>query len=200
VASDASGDFVVAWISDGSAESDTSSMSVQAQRLDAGGVPVGGQFQVNSYVTGTQSSPAVAVDAAGKFAIAWISEFSGGTDTDGDSIQAQRYDASAVALGTQFQVNSYTTGYQSVPAVAATGPGAFVVLWPSSRGAGSDATSYSVQGQRYDALGMPAGAQFQVNTYTTSTQGDAAAAADAAPASRRSAMTPAGTPSAPSSR
>ena len=55
--------------------------------------PNGGQFQVNTYTTRDQYSPAVAVDGQGNFVVAWESFGSSGTDTDSFSIQAQRYDA-----------------------------------------------------------------------------------------------------------
>ena len=50
--------------------------------------------------------------------------------------------------------------------------GDFVVVWSSNgaSGAGADDWGYSVQGQRYASSGAVVGAQFQVNTYTTSNQ------------------------------
>src|SRR5690349_6099926 len=65
-------------------------------------------------------------------------------------------------LGPQFQVNTYTSNSQSVPAVAADSAGNFVVTW---RSPGQDGSSYGVFGQRYDSAGTPQGGEFQVNTY-----------------------------------
>ena len=81
----------------------------------------GGEFQVNSYTTSYQCDPAVAADAAGNFVVVWQSYGSAGTDTSERSIQAQRYDGAGRPQGGQFQVNSYTTGYQTA---IRTGPGA----------------------------------------------------------------------------
>ena len=73
VASDAAGNFVVVWKSDGSAGTDTSACSIQGQRYDSAGAPQGGEFQVNSYTTGDQRYPAVASDAGGNFVVVWQS-------------------------------------------------------------------------------------------------------------------------------
>ena len=133
-------------------------------------VPLGPDFQVNSYTTSHQAGSAVAFDGAGNFVVAWTSIGSTGSDTALDSVQAQRYDATGGPVGGQFQVNSYTTSQQGDVAVAFDGAGNFVVTWRSDGGAGSDTDGSSVQAQRYDATGAPVGGQFQVNSYTTSFQ------------------------------
>jgi hypothetical protein len=163
VACDASGGCIVVWESDGSAASDASGASIQGQLYDGSGAPVGGEFQVNTYTTSTQADPAVAIDPAGNFVVAWQSNGSAGTDTHYGSIQAQRYDGAGAPLGGEFQVNTYTTFGQGAPAVAADGAGNFVVVWESAvLGIGSK----GVRGQRYDAGGTPLGGEFQVSTYT----------------------------------
>ena len=66
------------------------------------------------------------------------------------------------------------------PSVAADADGDFVVVWESDGSSGTDTSCTSIQGQRYASTGAPQGAQFQVNTYTTSYQRRPAVAADAA--------------------
>ena len=79
-------------------------------------------------------------------------------------------------VGSQFQVNAYTDNYQYGPSVAADADGDFVVAWISLGSFGTDAAftcfycGYSIQAQRYASDGSTQGAQFQVNTYTTSYQ------------------------------
>ena len=68
--------------------------------------PLGGEFQVNELVTGQAFSGAVAMATDGSFVVVWRGAVSAGTDTDGSSIQARRYDPAGSALGAQFQVNS----------------------------------------------------------------------------------------------
>ncbi len=170
VAMDPNGNFVVVWWSWGSSGTDTDTWSVQGQRYDAAGDPVGGEFQVNTYTTSFQRGGAVALDAAGNFVVVWQSRGSSGSDVSGSSIQGQRYDAAGDPVGGEFQVNTYTTGYQVYPAVAMDTDGSFVVVWQSEGSGGSDGSENSIQGQRYDAAGAPVGSEFQVNTYTTADQ------------------------------
>ena len=80
-----------------------------------GATPVGGEFQVNTYTTSAQLIPAVAADASGNFVVVWQSDGSAGSDNSFHSIQGQRYDASGNTVGSEFQVNSYTTSEQFVP-------------------------------------------------------------------------------------
>ena len=127
IASDADGDFVVVWPSSGSG-GDTSAFSVQGQRYSAAGAPQGGQFQVNSYTTGTQTTPAIATDADGDFVVVWRSDGASSGDTSTSSVQGQRYAASGAAQGGQFQVNTYTSSYQNSPAIASDSDGDFVVV------------------------------------------------------------------------
>src|SRR5947208_2483985 len=68
VAMDAGGNYVVVWQSFGQ---DGSGYGVYAQRYSSAGVPQGGEFRVNTYTTGSQFGPAVAMDAAGDFVITW---------------------------------------------------------------------------------------------------------------------------------
>ena len=179
VAVEADGDFVVVWHSLRSADTDTSSFSIQGQRYDASGNVAGAQFQVNTYTTSHQRDASVAVDADGDFVVVWRSYGSTGTDNQLDSVQGQRYDASGSAVGVEFQVNTYTTSHQRHPSIALDADGDFVVVWESFGSAGSDTSSRSVQGQRYDASGNALGGEFQVNTYTTRNQGRPSVAVEA---------------------
>ncbi|MEO8276556.1 MAG: hypothetical protein ABI639_10065 [Thermoanaerobaculia bacterium] len=165
VASDAAGNFVVAWQSLGSGGTDTSSFSIHARRFDANGAPISNELQVNTYTTSEQSAPGVASDALGNFVVTWESYGSAGADQSNWGVLAQRYDANAVALGGEFQVNTYTTGIQRTPAVGSDAQGNFVVAWESG-----DLSGYGIKAQRFDANGLPLDVQFQVNTYTTNLQ------------------------------
>ncbi len=174
------GGFVVLWQSSGGGGTDTEASSIQAQRYDAAGVPVGGQFQVNTYTTGSQGDPEVAPLGGGGLVVVWQGNAGGGTDTSVQSIHGQRLDATGAPVGGEFQVNTYTTGDQYGAGVAPAGAGDFVVVWNSFGSLGTDTSSVSIQGQRYDASGVPLGGQFQVNTYTTGGQYDAAVGSDGA--------------------
>ena len=171
VAVDAQGDIVVVWHSSGSFGTDDW-YSIQAQRYASDGSPMGGQFQVNTYTTNIQSSPAVAAADDGDFVVVWQSQGSFGTDYS-DSIQAQRYASGGSPLGSQFQVNTFRQSDQNDPSVDAAADGSFVVVWSSRGTYGTDeqyGSGYSIQGQRFAPDGSKRGAEFQVNTYTPSDQ------------------------------
>jgi cysteine-rich repeat protein len=176
VAADSSGNFVVVWHS---ASQDGSGYGVFGQRYDSAGSPQGGEFVVNTYTTGRQSSPAVATDPAGNFVVVWVDGdfLAAGQDGSGSGVVGQRYDSTGVPVGGEFAVNTYTTGHQTLPVVAVDGSGNFVVAWKDD--GGQDGSLGGVFGQRYDGAGTRLGTEFQVNTYTTSTQYLPSVAADA---------------------
>lgn len=170
VSADSAGNFLVVW--GGDDPQDGSGNAVIGQRFDAEGVPIGGGFRINSFTTGDQHSPAVAADGQGGFVVVWQSDSQDGA---GWGVFGQRYDASGLPLGGEFQVNSYTFEDQERPSVAADGARRFVVVWQSY---GQDGSHSGVFGQRFDAGGSPAGPEFQVNLTTAWTQYGPAVAAD----------------------
>ncbi len=142
-------------------------------------LPVGSEFQVNSYTTGVQYRPATAMDGSGAFVVVWTSEGSATTDFDERSIQGQRFAADGSPVNGPFQVNSYTTGHQVLSKVAMKASGEFVVVWQSA-GSPADSSYSSILGQRYAANGSNLGAEFQVNSLTTNYQQYPDVAMDAA--------------------
>ncbi len=179
VSVDADGDFVVVWNSYGSAGTDTSNFSIQGQRYASDGSTLGGEFQVNTYTTSPQLGSSVAAAPDGDFVVVWQSGGSPGTDALGYSIQGQRFASDGSTLGSQFQVNSYTTNDQLYPSVSVDADGDFVVVWHSNGSAGTDALGFSIQGQRYASDGSTLGGEFQVNSYTTNDQRASSVSADA---------------------
>ena len=132
-------------------------------------VPLGIEFRVNSYTTGSQSEAAIASSPdTGLFVVAWVSM---GQDGNAPGVFARRY-IDGAAQGSPFQVNTYTTSSQNYPAVAADGSGRFVVVWASYQGL----SAHEIFGQRHNADGTRFGTEFRINTYTTHVQGDPAIA------------------------
>ncbi|HEV3343661.1 MAG TPA: hypothetical protein VG125_25035, partial [Pirellulales bacterium] len=146
VAMDSAGDFVVAWQS---FSEDGSLYGVYAQRYNSSGVAQGTEFLVNTYTTSYQKNPSAAMDSAGDIVIAWQSY---GEDGSLYGVYAQRYNPTGLIQGTEFQVNTYTTGNQANPSVAMDSAGDFVVAWQSY---GEDGSAYGVYAQRYAAIGTP---------------------------------------------
>ncbi len=157
----ADGSFVVVWTSEGQ---DGSGTGVHGQRFDASGAPAGSEFQVNTHTTAYQQNPDVASAPDGRFIVTWSSR---GADGSGDGVRGQRFDTAGNPDGGEFQVNAYTTGYQSGPAIAALADASFVVAWNSYA---QDDIPLSVRGQRFDAMGAPVGSEFLVNANTSSWQ------------------------------
>ena len=160
VAAATAGEFVVVWTS--SYGQDGSSWGVFGQRFDAAGLPVGGEFQVNSQTLGGQYSPAVAVDGAGNFVVVWQD----GAQSSGD-ILGQRFDSTGLPVGSEFRINSYTTDAQFFPAVTADGSGNFFVSWSSFW---LDGSRFNVFGKRFDSAGHPLQSEFRVNSHTADEQ------------------------------
>jgi len=88
VASDAAGNFVVAWIS--FTQDDGAYAGVYAQRYDGSGVPLGPEFRVNTFTTNQQGvlGTAVAADPLGNFVVVWDSAFQ---DPSGYGVYGQRF-------------------------------------------------------------------------------------------------------------
>jgi hypothetical protein len=164
VASNGVGAFVVVW--QGDRLGGGGCCQVLGQRYSASGEPRGALFQVSTWTSGYQRWPAVASDAVGNFVVVW----SGAGAADDSGIFAQRYDAEGTRRGSEFRVNSRVTGYQWWPHVASDAAGGFVVAWQD--GSGQDGSGTGAFARRYDASGLPRGAEFQVNTYTTDGQAD----------------------------
>jgi len=161
------GGFVVVWESD---VQDGESYGVYGQRYNNIGQSVGGEFQVNTYTTGIQRVAAVAPLSNGGFVVVW--EDSGipfdGQDGSRRGVFGQRYDATGQQAGVEFQVNSYTILDQYNSDVTYLQDGGFMVVWTSWA---QDGDNTGIYGQRYNATGLPEGPEFQVNNYTTSSQG-----------------------------
>jgi hypothetical protein len=151
VAMDANGDFVVVWTL-----LETGSLNVHGQRFSAGGSPVGGAFRVNEDSSINNTQPRVAMDAQGRFVVTWTRGPGGGDD----DVAGRRYDAGGAPVGTEFRINTYTTGIQLDPAVAMDAAGDFAVVW---RSLGQDPNPTGIHGQRFAASGSPLGAELLVN-------------------------------------
>jgi len=123
VASDSNGNFVVVWRD----SQEASSFGVFARRFSSSGFVIGSEFRVNTYTSSNQGFAHVSSTPSGRFVVVWQGIGQGGEY----GIFGQRFDSSAVPLGGEFQVNTYTTGIQRPSAVASDAAGNFVVVWVS---------------------------------------------------------------------
>ena len=158
VATAADGSFVVVWDSD---FQDGSNEGIFARRFDAAGVPLGGEFQVNTTTALNQFDAAVAARPDGGFVVVWT-----GVDSQYWGIFGRIFDSTGTPQGPEFPINTYMTGRQFFPEISADAGGNFVVVWYNQW----NASNAEVSARRFDAMGSPLGSDFQVNTLTTNFQ------------------------------
>ncbi|WP_052710384.1 beta strand repeat-containing protein [Azospirillum thiophilum] len=218
------GGFVITWLSTASPNSagqDGNGYGIFAQRYNAGGTPVGGEFRINQSTWDVQVTGATVALTDGRFVTTWFSNHTGvwqlykrefgpagavgnevllgswGNNTadwpnpasmdgaalqdgsyvlawhvydnqgNGAEIRMQRFAANGTALGASVLVNTYRTGNQTVPAVAATADGGFVISWQS---AGQDGSGNGIYAQRFDATGTRVGSEFRITDAVTGNQ------------------------------
>ena len=175
----AGGGFLATWTFFGQ----DGSVDVHAQRyaatVDGSGNPVkvGSEFQVNTFTANDQDKSAVIALNDGGFLVTWTSD---GQDSGGSGVYAQRYAATVdgsgnpIKVGSEFLVNTYTTGNQYQSAVTVLNNGGFLVTWTSD---GQDGSLGGVYAQRYDASGNAQGGEFLVSTTTANNQSESAVTA-----------------------
>jgi VCBS repeat-containing protein len=154
------GGFVVIWQSE---LPDGSGYSILAQRYDINSDPSGDEFAVNTTTKSSHSSSTTALSDGG-FLVTWTSYDKDGA---GNDVYAQRYAENGNASGTEFKVNTFTSGHQGGSSTTALSDGGFVVSWTSD---GQDGDSGGIYAQRYAANGDSTGPEFAVNTYTAGMQ------------------------------
>jgi hypothetical protein len=162
VSAAADGGFVIAWSGDGTGDD----QGIFAARFDANANRLADDFLVNTYTTGNQFKPSVAVSGSGEpeFLVVWAGVGSG----DPDGIFARRYALAGAALTSDFRVNEATTGSSNYPSAAAHPNGAaFLVAWQQTDGA------TNIFAQRYGKFGLPTG-ETQVTTAGLTAQPSAA--------------------------
>ncbi len=155
IAMDANGNYVVVWQDSGL---DGFGSAAVMRRFQADGTPLGSDFVVNSTTFGSQGSPDIAMRGDGDFVVVWESF---GQDGSGKGVFGQRFSANGTPAGTEFAVNTTTTGDQGVPVVAMAEDGTFVVAWE-----GNDASGTGIYLRRYSATGSPLTGEVVVNADT----------------------------------
>lgn len=130
--------FVVVWQE---AYIDGSGFGIAGQSFDSLGRSIGSQFLVNAFTTGVQLIPAVALQSAGRFVVAWASNEQDGSNF---GVFARGVNRKSRVLGPEFRVNETTLGYQASPAISTGADGQFVVAW-----IGQDGGDRGILARRY---------------------------------------------------
>jgi len=149
----ANGSILVSWTTSQPAPGGTLS-EVKARLFDAAGTALGGEFLVNTSVTGSQYGSGLAAAPGGGFMATWTSG-PGAAD-----IYGQIFDASGSRLGGEFLVNTTTAGSQLESSVTALADGRYVVVWRTTPATGFVQT---ISGQLFDAAGVKIGSEFLIS-------------------------------------
>jgi hypothetical protein len=153
IGSDAQGNFVVVWQGT-SGRYDYSGYGISARRFDPLGVPLSDEFLVNTFTSGDQQYPDIAVASNGHFVVVWQSQ---GDDPTGHKtdIFVRRYNNLGVAETLPQRVNTFSTENQLFPKVAIDDQGNSVVVWYCDQ-------RRNIFAQRFDANMQPLGNEIAV--------------------------------------
>ncbi|NUB04209.1 hypothetical protein GBZ48_33915 [Azospirillum melinis] len=163
------GGYVIAWHS---LNQDGSSYGVYAQRYNATGQTVGGEFRVNQSTASDQLLAGVVGLPGGRFAVTWYTRQSGSWE-----LYQRQFDASG-AGGSESRITAWGGSWGPAWAsqsVALKG-GGYVTVWQSNDGSGNVNDVYV---QRFADNGALLGAPIRVNSYRLGEQSSPTVAATA---------------------
>ncbi len=136
---------------------------IWAQLYYSNGTTNGSKFQVNTLATGVQSVPRVAYEpATGIFVVAW------NTDANGGDLEAQVFFSDGSKAGSEFTVNTTSTGFQGNARLASHADGNFVIAYEDS--SGKDGAGYGILGQWFDSGGNKVGTEKVIDVTTAGDQ------------------------------
>ncbi|MEO0769607.1 MAG: CARDB domain-containing protein, partial [Cyanobacteria bacterium J06649_4] len=179
VSTDANGDFTIVWSGYTSKRIGYRTVRsyhlysrkfdvLEEQPLDAQGyqpILAGDEFEIAAPHSNSQTRPVIANDDAGNTVVLWSRRES----SNQWNIYGQRLDSQGLAIGEEFLVNSATSSYDQLPALAMTSSGEFVATWNQWN---SSEYRYDVYAQRFDALGNQVGDHLLVSSDTSSSHID----------------------------
>ncbi|MCA9057022.1 MAG: cadherin domain-containing protein, partial [Planctomycetaceae bacterium] len=163
------GGFVITWRS--YADEDSNGVAdyydVYAQKFDANGTKVGSEIVVDNR-TGYQYQPSVAGFDDGSFLIVYRNDNTSFSDGSGSCILGQYYDASGVAVGGKFIVNTTTSGTQHDTQSLSLSGNKVLVTYRQN-----DGSSFGIYGKIYDSAGTVLKNEYLLNTTTSGEQWNA---------------------------
>lgn len=161
------GEIVMGWMKGEEGDGGDPLYFVTGQRLAPNGRPRGGRFIASEKDPRFVQDIQLAKDGSGSFLVVWKEDFG----RLGPGVFARRYDRNGRALGGIVQLFS-----KLLPArITMERDGSFVMVWSAGTAEDSD-----VFGQRFTAVGPPAGPPFRINTTTRGRQGVARVAGNGA--------------------
>ncbi len=149
----AGGGFVAVWVSELQRANNASDIYARVFQADGS---AGAEFCVSSGATRPCGAPAVAGTPGGGFTVTWVQHAL--QRTNGMDIFARAFDATGVAAGEAFEVNTFTYGDQFSPSIASLGAQQLLV-WSSM---GQDGSWEGVFAQALNGA-TKIGDEFRVN-------------------------------------
>lgn len=150
--------------------------AVIAQIFNADGSSVGGEIVVRSGPSWL-GNPVVTQLADGQIVVAWSELATEGADTSFLSVRATILASDGTPTGSDFLVNTTTSGNQNQPGITSLSNGRFVATWTDESTSPDDPSQLAVRGQLFNANGTMIGSEFLVNTTTDGAQLEPAVAA-----------------------
>ncbi|MET1113042.1 MAG: hypothetical protein ABWX67_16110, partial [Allosphingosinicella sp.] len=141
----ADGSFVITWQTRAGFDANLT-WDVMAQRFDAGGTKIGGEFLVSSDTAGNQNFPQIAAAGAG-FAIMWL---------EGSHVEGRIFDQTGAAIGGDFAVTNYQ-GSSGDLKLTNLADGRLVAVWDEG------AFGSVVKAQIFSAAGAKEGGEIVVD-------------------------------------
>ena len=123
---------MVVWVAYAQGTDTATQGNIMAQRYDRFGVAQGSPISVNSYTTGSQVQPDVAMDDYGNFIVTWSGPGLNSRGVAVSGIFAREFNASGIPCPRQFEVDQLINGAKatvSQPAVGMDYAGDFVIGW-----------------------------------------------------------------------
>ena len=158
------GDFIVVWESWLEEARPGTGYDLFARIFTPEGIPLSGEFRVNTYTEDNQWFSDIAAFSDGSFTVTWCSW---GEDGDEGGIYLQRFDPGGARSGSEVQVNTTTKHYQWLPRIVALDKKRVAVVWSSWL---QDGSREGVYLQCLDSTGARVSPETQVNEYTDNYQ------------------------------
>ncbi len=163
VAVDSAGNAVVVWDS----WTDLSDREVMGRLFGPDGLPLTGEFMVNTTIAYSQARPAVTMRRDRSFVVVWESWKQDSPTPAGYGMYARLFGPNATPLTGELPVNTYTADYQWYGDVESFDDNSFVVVWCSWEQDGADG---SIVLQRFSPDGTKIGGEVAVNATTANYQ------------------------------
>jgi len=155
-------DYLLTWVDYGYNPPDSENSSeIIGIILDGAGNPKTWEFMINTNIVERQDVPQVCSNG-GKYLVVWVDGNPGSPlEGKGMDIAGQFIDSSGSKIGSEFQINSYTTGDQCACCAVPIGDN-FLVVWVNNL-PGDIKTE--IQGQIIDQNGQKIGQEININSY-----------------------------------